>query len=60
MTKIWKKFKAFLNWMPKENHVIWHRLDEKQKIYPYRFMNKAEKEIHERKLALHISLNMYD
>jgi len=60
MSRILKKLKDFVKWIPEGNHVIWHRLDERRKVYPFRFMNKAEQGAHERKLDLDLIATMYE
>jgi len=59
MSRILKKLKALLTWIPKGYPDIWYALSEEPKIYPFRFKNEEERKAHERKLDLYINLNNY-
>ncbi len=59
MSRILKKLKALLTWIPKGYHDIWYELGEEPKIYPFRFKDEETRKAHERKLGLYLTSNNY-
>jgi len=60
MSRILKKLKALLKSMSDERGSISYPSHEMPKVYPFRFSDNEAREANERKLAIYLTLIMYE